>query len=149
MLKVTIIPSAWHVTLKFLNVDIINILLTLAAVFGLPCTAWAWFIGTTVVATSLLFYRLGALPTEVWDESRLAENALEMAKTGLSLISTYNGIPDHWNTKPPLLIWLTSISIRVLGPNEWGVRLPSAVGIRQRLRLCLRLQLPPETTTCP
>jgi hypothetical protein len=28
--------ALWHATLKFLNVDIINILLTLAAVFSLP-----------------------------------------------------------------------------------------------------------------
>ena len=75
----------------------------------------------------MLFDRLGALPLEVWDEAQLANNALEMAKTGLSLITTYDGIPDHYNTKPPLLIWLMSISIRVLGPNEWGVRLPSAL----------------------
>ena len=90
-------------------------------------TAWVWFIGTIVLATSVLFDRLGALPLEVWDEAQLANNALEMAKTGLSLITTYDGIPDHYNTKPPLLIWLMSISIRVLGPNEWGVRLPSAL----------------------
>jgi 4-amino-4-deoxy-L-arabinose transferase-like glycosyltransferase len=90
-------------------------------------TALGWFIGTTVVATSVLFYRLGALPIAVWDEARLANNALEMTKTGLSLITTYDGIADHWNTKPPLLIWLMSISIRVLGPNEWAVRLPSVL----------------------
>jgi hypothetical protein len=90
-------------------------------------TPWAWFIGSMVLASSVLFYRLGALPIEYWDESRVANNALEMAKTGLSLITTYDGIPDHWNTKPPLLVWLMSISIRVLGPNEWGVRLPSVL----------------------
>ena len=90
-------------------------------------TAWVWFIGMTVVATSVLFYRLDALPIEPWDESRIAVSAFEMAKSGLSLITTYEGIPDHWNTKPPLLIWLMSISIRVFGPNEWGVRLPSAL----------------------
>ena len=90
-------------------------------------TLWAWFIGTIILAASVLFYRLGALPIEVWDEARVANNALEMAKTGLSLITTYDGIPDHWNTKPPLLIWLMSISIRVFGPNEWAVRFPSVL----------------------
>ncbi len=88
---------------------------------------WVWFIAAILLAASVLFYRLGASPLEVWDESRLANNALEMAKTGLSLITTYDGMPDHWNTKPPLLIWLMSISIRVFGPNEWAVRFPSAV----------------------
>ena len=88
---------------------------------------WVWFIGTIALASSVLFYRLGALPIEVWDEGRIVINALEMAHSGLSLITTYGGIPDHWNTKPPLFIWLMSLSIRVLGPNEWAVRLPSAL----------------------
>ena len=90
-----------------------------------PWTPWGWFTGTIILAAAVLFYRLGALPIEIWDEARIANNALEMAHTGLSLITTYSGIPDHWNTKPPLLIWLMSISIRVVGANEWGVRLPS------------------------
>lgn len=88
---------------------------------------WAWFIVTIIVAFVVLFYRLGALPIQLWDEARLANSALEMAQSGLSLVTTYDGMPDHWNTKPPLLIWLMSISIRWLGPNEWGVRLPSVV----------------------
>jgi 4-amino-4-deoxy-L-arabinose transferase-like glycosyltransferase len=94
---------------------------------GAAWAPWVWFIATIFVAASVLFYRLGASPLDLFDESRLANNALEMAKTGLSLITTYDGMPDHWNTKPPLLIWLMSISIRVFGPNEWAVRLPSAV----------------------
>ena len=46
---------------------------------------WAWFTGTIVLAAAALFDRLGALPIDVWDEARLANNALEMAQTGLSL----------------------------------------------------------------
>ena len=88
---------------------------------------WTWFIGTIVLASSVLFYRLAARPIVLWDEARIAINALEMAHAGLSLITTYGGMPDHWNTKPPLLIWLMSISIRALGINEWAVRLPSAL----------------------
>lgn len=89
--------------------------------------AWAWFIGTMAMAAPVLFYRLGALPIEVWDEARIANNALEMAHTGLSLVTTYGGVPDHWNTKPPLFIWMMTASIRTFGANEWGVRLPSAL----------------------
>lgn len=89
--------------------------------------AWAWFIGTMAMAAPVLFYRLGALPIEVWDEARIANNALEMAYAGLSLVTTYGGVPDHWNTKPPLFIWLMAMSIRAFGANEWGVRLPSAL----------------------
>ena len=141
-----------HANLKFLSIGIINMFcdrdFVFATITALPSadsnerffpgcrlrkkgtTSWApwvWFIGTIVLAASVLFYRLGASPLEHFDESRLANNALEMAKTGLSLITTYDGMPDHWNTKPPLLIWLMSISIQVFGPNEWAVRLPSAL----------------------
>ena len=57
----------------------------------------------------------------------MANNALEMAGSGLSLVTTYDGLPDHWNTKPPLLIWLMAVSIRLLGPTELAVRLPSVL----------------------
>ncbi|WBS04464.1 glycosyltransferase family 39 protein [Pseudoduganella sp. SL102] len=75
----------------------------------------------------VLFYRLTDIPIELWDESRLANNALEMSKTGLSLITTFEWQPDHWNTKPPLLIWLMAIAINLVGVNELGVRLPSVL----------------------
>lgn len=89
--------------------------------------AGAWYLATIVPFAVALLYRLGAAPLEIWDEARLANNAIEMASGGLSLITTYNGTPDHWNTKPPLLIWLMAISIRVFGPTEFAVRLPSVL----------------------
>ncbi|MEO8152348.1 MAG: GtrA family protein [Rhizobacter sp.] len=88
---------------------------------------WRWLALTTAVAGVMLGFRLGSTPISLWDESRVANNALEMAQSGLSLVTTFDGAPDHWNTKPPLLIWLMSLSIRVLGANEWAVRLPSAI----------------------
>ena len=41
-------------------------------------------------------------PIALWDESRLAVNALEMRQRGFSLVTTYGFAPDLWNTKPPL-----------------------------------------------
>jgi len=32
-----------------------------------------------------------------------------------------------WNTKPPLMIWCQVISMKLLGINEWAIRLPSAL----------------------
>ncbi len=92
-----------------------------------PWTTWAWFAGTLALSASVLFLKLDATPIEVWDEARLAINAWEMSRTGLSWVTTYGGLPDHWNTKPPLVIWLMSLSIRLVGANEWGIRLPSAI----------------------
>lgn len=64
-------------------------------------------------------------PIIIWDESRLAVNALEMNQRGWSLITTYGFAPDLWNTKPPLMIWLMNASISLFGPSELALRLPS------------------------
>jgi 4-amino-4-deoxy-L-arabinose transferase-like glycosyltransferase/putative flippase GtrA len=85
------------------------------------------FLFAVVASISVLFYRLTDVPVEIWDEARLANNALEMSKNGLSLITTYDWLPDHWNTKPPLLIWLMAISMKLVGINELGLRLPSVL----------------------
>lgn len=70
---------------------------------------------------------LPAFPIALWDESRLAVNALEMRQTGLSLVTTYGFRPDLWNTKPPLLIWLMTLCTWVFGPSEGALRIPSAL----------------------
>jgi 4-amino-4-deoxy-L-arabinose transferase-like glycosyltransferase len=63
----------------------------------------------------------------LWDESRQAVNAIEMLIYGDPLITHFNGKPDLWNTKPPILIWLMAGSISLFGPNVVAIRLPSAL----------------------
>jgi 4-amino-4-deoxy-L-arabinose transferase-like glycosyltransferase len=70
---------------------------------------------------------LGKLPIVEWDESRLVANAFEMSKDHHWVTTHYNGQPDMWNTKPPLLIWLMVASIKLFGVTEWALRLPSAL----------------------
>jgi 4-amino-4-deoxy-L-arabinose transferase-like glycosyltransferase len=74
-----------------------------------------------------LFGLLDALPIRIWDESRLANSALEMYESGLQLTTTYEGSQDLYSTKPPLMIWLQVVCMQVVGPNELAVRLPSAI----------------------
>jgi 4-amino-4-deoxy-L-arabinose transferase-like glycosyltransferase len=74
-----------------------------------------------------LFLQLGKLTIQLWDESRLAINALEMAAGGNWLVTTFYGEPDLWNTKPPLMIWMQAGLMRAIGYNEWAVRLPAAL----------------------
>ncbi len=74
-----------------------------------------------------IFGHLGVLPMRVWDEARLAINAMEMMETGQIMVTQYQGEPDLWNTKPPLLIWLQAISMSIFGINEVAFRLPSAI----------------------
>jgi 4-amino-4-deoxy-L-arabinose transferase-like glycosyltransferase len=94
----------------------------------LRVTAPYWLCGGALGLSALfLFADLGSYPVALWDESRLAVNAIEMFFTGPRLVTTYNFSPDLWNTKPPLLIWLMTASMRLFGPSEWALRLPSAL----------------------
>ncbi|MDO9540806.1 MAG: glycosyltransferase family 39 protein [Kiritimatiellia bacterium] len=59
------------------------------------------------------------------DEGRYAEIGREMAVSGDWLIPRLNGI-EHFQ-KPPLIYWATAASIKIFGPHDWAVRLPSAL----------------------
>lgn len=74
-----------------------------------------------------LFLHLDVMPLRLYDESRNALNAAEMMRNGNWLVAHYNGQPDMWNTKPPLLIWIQTLFFKLLGPNELALRLPSAI----------------------
>jgi 4-amino-4-deoxy-L-arabinose transferase-like glycosyltransferase len=79
-----------------------------------------------------LFIDRPPLPIQLWDESRVVVNALEMHAQGFSLVTTYGWRPDLWNTKPPLLVWAMAASLSVFGVSEFALRLPTmlaALGI--------------------
>jgi 4-amino-4-deoxy-L-arabinose transferase-like glycosyltransferase len=73
------------------------------------------------------FYKLGSSTFCWWDETRNAVNALEMSQSRNWLVTTFEGNVDIWNTKPPLLIIMQAICIKVFGISEFAVRFPSAV----------------------
>ena len=64
---------------------------------------------------------------QVWDEIRLADNAIEMVQTGNLLVTRFDGKPETWNTKPPLQIWLEALSVKLFGIRNLAFRLPSAL----------------------
>jgi 4-amino-4-deoxy-L-arabinose transferase-like glycosyltransferase len=74
-----------------------------------------------------LFLNLANLPLRLYDESRLAVNGLEMVQNGKWLVPHFDGQPDLWNTKPPLMIWLQALGMHLFGFNELAVRLPAAL----------------------
>jgi 4-amino-4-deoxy-L-arabinose transferase-like glycosyltransferase len=85
-------------------------------------------LGLFLVACSFVFLmNLGVPPIQMWDESRLAVNALEMALNGNLIVTHFEGSPDMWNTKPPLLIWMIALCMKIFGYNEFALRLPSAL----------------------
>jgi len=59
------------------------------------------------------------------DEGRNAYAALHMLKSGDWIAPYYNCRPRF--EKPPLLYWLTAISFKLFGVNEFAARLPSGI----------------------
>lgn len=95
--------------LKYLNKDVILILFTCILVY-MP-----------------IFGHLDALPIRIWDEARLAISASEMNVNNNFLIPKIYGEPDMWSVKPPLMIWLQVVFIKLIGEGEVAIRLPSAL----------------------
>lgn len=93
--------------------------------FHLPALLGYLLLG--VVAYVPLFYHLDQDSIRLWDESRVAVNASEALNQGSWIVTTFEGQPDLWHTKPPLSVWLCALSMRVFGMNALAVRLPSAL----------------------
>ena len=63
----------------------------------------------------------------MWDESSYALNAQEMIERENPIEIFLLGKPDLYNSKPPFAIWCMAICIKILGFNELGVRIASAI----------------------
>ncbi len=85
------------------------------------------YLGLFVLISIPLFLFIGKKPIQLWDEGRTAINAYEMYKNGNWLVTHYDGKPEMWNTKPPLLTWIQVIFMKLIGINELSIRLPSAI----------------------
>jgi 4-amino-4-deoxy-L-arabinose transferase-like glycosyltransferase len=66
-------------------------------------------------------------PIMLFDEGRQANNAIEMYETGDLIVTTYDYQPDLWNTKPPLLVWMQTLCLKVFGIRDLSIRLPIAI----------------------
>jgi len=85
------------------------------------------YLALALLAYMPIFGHLDGLPIRIWDESRLAINAYEAQRDGHWLVAHFEGRPDMWNTKPPLMVWAQALLMKALGVNELAVRLPSAL----------------------
>lgn len=74
-----------------------------------------------------IFGFLDTLPIRIWDEARRSINALEMSQNHNFIVTHFEGNPDMWGTKPPLLIWAQVFFIKLIGFNELAIRMPSAI----------------------
>ena len=74
---------------------------------------------------ALYFAGMGRYPLIDPDEPIYGEVAREMAAGAGWLTPHFDG--KMWFDKPPLFYWLSAASMRVLGPTELALRLPSAL----------------------
>ncbi|RYE20797.1 MAG: hypothetical protein EOP51_17080 [Sphingobacteriales bacterium] len=86
-----------------------------------------WLLIVIAIIAIPIFGSIDKLPIQLWDESRLAINAYEGYKAHHWMVTTFNDLPDTWNTKPPLLIWIQIVFFKMFGVSELSLRLPSAI----------------------
>lgn len=88
--------------------------------------SFKYFLLLLIIAIPVFGF-LDSLPVRLWDESRVAVNALEMFYNKNYLLAHYEGNIDMWNTKPPLLLWIQVSFMHLFGPGEIALRLPSSI----------------------
>ncbi|MDQ3072272.1 MAG: glycosyltransferase family 39 protein [Bacteroidota bacterium] len=87
-------------------------------------------IGLLLLAVLLyfsFFNHLDRLPLSMWDEARVATNAIEMWNGHNPLVPYFEDKPDMFSLKPPLLPWLQALSLKLFGYNKLAIRFPSAI----------------------
>jgi 4-amino-4-deoxy-L-arabinose transferase-like glycosyltransferase len=82
-----------------------------------------------ILATIMVFLKIGTHDLSEWDESRNGQNAYEMYVNRDYINLYYGGVPDTWNAKPPLMIWCIVLCYKLFGFNEFALRLPAALSI--------------------
>ena len=111
----------------------------MARLFSLPAAVrsrLSWGL-VTLVGLGLFFPGLGVPGLMDPDEGRYAEIAREMLLLRDWLIPHLNLVP--YLEKPPLVYWLTSMSLGAFGLGEWAARLPSALAALAGLYLAFWL----------
>src|SRR5262245_25382330 len=82
-------------------------------------------IGVLALAAFNLTYRIAAEVITEWEEAVYAQTAWEMLKSGNWLVTTFYGVVDYYNVKPPLQSWLLAATFKTLGVSLLSLRLVS------------------------
>jgi hypothetical protein len=81
-----------------------------------------------LLATFFSIFRLGAYDLREWDEPYYASRALAIIENGEWLDQSQSAPGGLWTgAHPPLTIWMMTLSLKMFGSNEWGLRLPIAI----------------------
>lgn len=92
-----------------------------AALNALLTSPWA----LALVVWLAFFWQLGAVPLYDLDEGAFTEATREMLASGNYITPYRDGMPRY--DKPVLIYWLQAASVRLLGFDEFALRLPSAI----------------------
>lgn len=74
-----------------------------------------------------IFYNLGKVPIDSWDEARHGISAYEMFKNNNYIVNTFAYKNDYWNLKPPISFWAIGLGYKLAGFNPLGLRLVSGL----------------------
>lgn len=121
------VACLYLITIILLFQDLYDIRINLEKIEKVLTLKYNKYIALAVLVCLPIFSRLGSLPIRIWDEARLAINAYEMHKNGNYIVTYFDGMPEMWNTKPPLFIWMQVFFMKIIGVNEVAVRLPAAI----------------------
>jgi 4-amino-4-deoxy-L-arabinose transferase-like glycosyltransferase len=97
-----------------------------------------WLLALLVFAVLVRVTTLGAYDLMDNTEARYAEIARKMVETGDWITPQFHYGVAFWS-KPPLSMWLTSVSYLALGIGEFSARLPSLLACLAALWLTYRL----------
>ena len=89
----------------------------------LKLTSWDYI--AILICSVPAFYLLGTPAIYVWDEAVYVNASWDMAHGGSWLL------PEHkeYTTKPPLVLWMQALSLKIFPWTEFAVRLPSALSV--------------------
>jgi eukaryotic-like serine/threonine-protein kinase len=76
-----------------------------------------------VVFSVAFLLSLGGAPLWAADEKTYSQLAYHMIKSGDYFMPWANGQPSIWVGKPPLLMWLMSVSYQIFGVNNFSTRI--------------------------
>ena len=92
-----------------------------------PYKYWIWAIVWLLAINFTAFvWHLGSTSLVDETEPLFAEAARQMTVTNNWITPYFNG--ETRFDKPPLIYWSMALGYRLIGVNEWAVRLPSALG---------------------
>ena len=99
---------------------------------------WFWVYSLILFAILIRLFSLGLYPLMDTSEARYGEIVRLMVETNDWVIPYFDyGVP--FLGKPPLFIWLSAVSFKIFGINEFAARLPSLICSLSTLALVWKL----------